>query len=271
MLSRSVIIARNNVQILGSGPTTLMFAHGFGCDQNMWRYITPAFKNHYRIVLFDYVGAGKSDMSFYNKERYSDLNGYAEDILEIASALELSHAVFVGHSVSSMIGLLAALKQPGLFSHLILVGPSPCYINYPGYVGGFDRKDIVELLATMEKNYIGWANFLAPAIMKNPEHPELGQELTASFCSTDPIVARQFAEATFFSDNRDDLAKVKTPSLILQCSDDLIAPLAVGEYLRSHLPDSTLKVLKATGHCPHMSAPEETIEAIQQYFAKMKI
>lgn len=271
MLSASVILARNNVNILGSGSPTLVFAHGFGCDQNMWRFIITAFKDRYRIVLFDYVGAGKSDISFYNKERYADLNGYAEDVLEIMNALELSNAVFIGHSVSGMIGMLAALKQPNLFSHLVLVGPSPCYINSPGYVGGFEREDIQELLVTMEKNYIGWANFLAPAIMKNPAHPELVQELTESFCSTDPIIARQFAEATFFSDNRNDLPKLKTPCLILQCSDDLIAPLSIGEFLHSQISNSTLKVLKATGHCPHMSAPEETIEAIQGYFAEMKI
>jgi sigma-B regulation protein RsbQ len=260
------VLARNNVRVTGKGTKPLMFAHGFGCDQNMWRFTTPAFENDYKIILFDYVGAGKSDLRAYNHERYSDLNGYAQDVLEICQALDLQDIIFVGHSVSSMIGLLAAIKEPRYFDKLILIGPSACYINdSQGYVGGFDRKDILELLDTMDKNYIGWANFLAPAIMKNPDKPELGQELTESFCSTDPKIAKQFAMATFFSDNRADLLKLKKPSLIMQCSDDLIAPLEVGDYLHAHLENSTLKVLKATGHCPHMSAPEETIQVITEY------
>ena len=247
----------------------MLFAHGFGCDQNMWRFITPAFENDYRIAVFDYVGAGKSDVSAYNKQRYGDLNGYAQDVLDVCAALDLQEVIFVGHSVSSMIGILAALKRPQYFSELILIGPSPCYINDNGYVGGFNRSDIDELLDTMDKNYIGWANFLAPAIMKNPDRPELGRELTQSFCSTDPTIARQFAMTTFLSDNRKDLAKVNKPSLIMQCSDDLIAPFEVGDYLHAHLKGSTLKVLQATGHCPHMSHPEETIEVIQEYLDKV--
>jgi sigma-B regulation protein RsbQ len=262
------IILRNNVKIWGSGRQTMMFAHGFGCDQNMWRYVTPAFEDDYKIVVFDYVGAGKSDLKAYNSERYRNLNGYAMDVLEICNALKLRDVIFVGHSVSSMIGLLAAIKEPSFFSRLILIGPSPCYINENGYKGGFERKDIVELLDTMDKNYIGWANFLAPVIMKNPERPELGQELTQSFCSTDPKIARQFAEATFFSDNRKDLSKLKTPSLIMQCSDDLIAPYEVGDYVHAHLANSTLKILRATGHCPHMSEPEETIQVMKEYLAQ---
>jgi sigma-B regulation protein RsbQ len=246
----------------------MVFAHGFGCDQNMWRFITPAFEKDYKIVLFDYVGAGKSDLSSYNSERYSDLNGYAADVLEICTELNLTDVIFVGHSVSSMIGMIAAIKQPHRFADLVFVGPSPCYINESDYVGGFERKDIEELLATMEKNYIGWANFLGPAIMKNPERPELAGELVESFCSTDPTIARYFAEATFFSDNRHDLSNVKTPTLILQCSDDLIAPLEVGNYLHDNIPGSSLTVLKATGHCPHVSAPEETVEAIKDYLRK---
>jgi sigma-B regulation protein RsbQ len=260
------VLARNNVKILGQGTVPLILAHGFGCDQNMWRYIWPAFEKDYRIVLFDYVGSGKSDLSAYNKERYSNLNGYAQDVLDVCEALDLRNAVFVGHSVSSIIGMLAAIKKPSYFSSLILVGPSPRYINDGnGYIGGFERGDIEELLSTMEKNYIGWANFLGPAIMKNPERPELAGELVESFCSTDPVIARRFAEATFFSDNRDDLQKVTHPTLIMQCSEDLIAPNEVGEYLHSNLKNSTLKVLKATGHCPHMSHPEETIQVINEY------
>jgi sigma-B regulation protein RsbQ len=234
----------------------------------MWRFITPAFEKDYKIVVFDYVGAGKSDLRAYNSERYSNLNGYAADVLDVCRALNLKDVIFVGHSVSSMIGLLAAIKEPDYFSDLIFIGPSPCYINGTGYKGGFDRKDIEELLETMDKNYIGWANFLAPAIMKNPERPELGQELTESFCSTDPKIAKQFAEATFFSDNRKDLLKLRKPSLIMQCSDDIIAPNEVGDYLHAHLASSTLKVLKATGHCPHMSHPEETIATMKAYLNK---
>ena len=220
---------------------------------------------NYRLVLFDYVGAGKSDVNAYRESRYDSLNGYADDVLEICEALELKDIIFIGHSVSSMIGLLAAVGRPELFSKLIFIGPSARYINDLGYTGGFERKDIEGLLDTMDKNYVGWANFLAPVIMKNSERPELGQELTESFCSTDPKIARKFAEVTFLSDNRADLNRLKVPSLIMQCSDDLIAPLEVGDYLLEHIPLSTLKVMKATGHCPHMSSPEETIEIIKSY------
>ena len=259
------ISARNNVKVFGHGTQPMVFAHGFGCDQNMWRFVTPAFEEDFKIVLFDFVGAGKSDISAYNPDRYSSLQGYAQDVLEICEELKLKDVILVGHSVSSMIGLLAAVERPEYFSHIIMVGPSPCYINDDDYVGGFEKKDIEGLLETMEKNYIGWANFLAPNIMGNKERPELGQELTDSFCSTDPVIANQFARATFFSDNRKDLSKLRTPSLILQCSEDIIAPLEVGNYLHQHLRDSELKIMKARGHCPHMSEPEETISLIKDY------
>lgn len=261
------VIHRNNVNITGKGSQPMIFAHGFGCDQNMWRFMVPAFENDYKLILFDYVGAGKSDIAAYNSERYSNLNGYAQDVLEICDELQLRDVIFVGHSVSSMIGVIAAIKKPEVFSQLVLVGPSPCYINHEGYTGGFERKDIEELLDTMDRNYIGWANFLAPAIMKNADRPELTEELTESFCSTDPKIARQFAMATFLSDNRRDLQKLKKPTLVLQCSDDIIAPYEVGDYVHAHLPNSTLKVLKATGHCPHMSHPEETIQVIKDYLS----
>ncbi|HKP31204.1 MAG TPA: alpha/beta hydrolase [Chitinophagaceae bacterium] len=259
------ILNRNNVKVFGSGTRPMIFAHGFGCDQHMWRFITPAFEKDYRIILFDYVGAGRSDLKSYSAERYRSLEGYAQDVLEICDALNLEDAIFVGHSVSSMIGLLAAVEKPKYFSHIIMVGPSPCYINSEGYIGGFEHKDIEGLLETMEKNYIGWANFLAPQIMNNGDRPELGAELAESFCSTDPEIANQFAKATFFSDNRRDLSKLKTPSLILQCSEDIIAPLEVGDYLHQNLKASTLKVMKAKGHCPHVSEPEETIHLIKEY------
>jgi sigma-B regulation protein RsbQ len=264
----SAIIARNNVRVFGQGTQPMLFAHGFGCDQNMWRFVTPAFADDYRIVVFDYVGSGKSDLSAYDAERYGSLAGYAQDALDVIQALDLRDVIFVGHSVSSMVGVLAANAEPGRFAHLIMVGPSPRYVNDPpDYVGGFERRDIEGLLETMEKNYIGWANFLAPAIMKNPDRPELSQELEASFCSTDPVIARRFAEATFFADNRSDLAAVRVPSLIMQCSDDIIAPSAVGDYLARALPNSTLRVLEATGHCPHMSHPGETIQVIREYLS----
>jgi len=265
------ILARNNVKVFGRGTRPMLFAHGFGCDQNMWRFITPAFEDDYRIVLFDYVGSGKSDLGAYSPERYGRLEGYTQDVLDVCAALDLRDAIFVGHSVSGVVGMLAAIREPGRFARLILVGPSPRYINDPpDYVGGFERSDIEGLLDVMEKNYIGWANFLAPVVMKNEERPELARELEESFCSTDPKIARRFAEATFLSDNREDLAGVPVPSLIMQCSEDAIAPLEVGEYLSRRLPQSTLRVLKATGHCPHMSHPEETIRVIKEYLAEAR-
>lgn len=259
------ILHRNNVKILGQGTQPMLFAHGFGCDQNMWRFIAPDFEDEYKVILFDYVGSGQSDISAYDAKRYSTLEGYAQDLLDVVRALDLRDIIFVGHSVSSMIGVLAANEEPDRFEQLILIGPSPRYINEGQYVGGFERKDIDGLFEMMDHNFIGWANFLAPAIMKNSERPELGEELTASFCSTDPVIARNFATATFLADNRADLKKVSTPSLILQCSDDMVAPEVVGEYVRGQLSGSTLRTLKATGHCPHMSHPEETSAAIREY------
>jgi sigma-B regulation protein RsbQ len=260
------VLTRNNVRVSGRGTQPILFAHGFGCDQNMWRYVAPAFEDDYRVVLFDYVGSGKSDLGAYDADRYSRLEGYAQDVLDVCRALELRDVVFVGHSVSSMVGVLAANQEPDRFANLVMVGPSPRYINdAPDYVGGFERADIEGLLEMMDSNYIGWANFLAPAIIKNPDRPELGEELTESFCSTDPSIARRFAEATFFADNRQDLRGVRVPALVMQCSDDMIAPPEVGEYVHQALPGSTLRTLKATGHCPHMSHPEETIQVIREY------
>lgn len=265
------IFARNNVRVFGRGTQPMLFAHGFGCDQNMWRFVAPAFADDYRIVLFDYVGSGKSDLAAYDEKRYGTLDGYAQDVFDVCHALDLKDVIFVGHSVSSMIGVLAAIREPSLFAHLILVGPSPRYINDAPYVGGFERRNIEELLDTMDKNYIGWANYLAPAIMKNADRPELAAELNESFCSTDPVIARRFAEATFFADNRSDLAKVEIPALVLQCSDDIIAPTTVGEFVHRQLRGSQLHHLKATGHCPHMSHPEETIAAIRHYLSRASV
>jgi sigma-B regulation protein RsbQ len=260
------VLARNNVKVAGSGKQPMLFAHGFGCDQNMWRFVAPAFADDYKLVLFDYVGSGKSELSAYDANRYASLEGYARDVLDIIHALDLRDVIFVGHSVSAMVGVLAANREPDRFARLVLIGPSPRYINDPpNYVGGFERSDIEGLLETMDKNYIGWANYLGPAIMKNADRPELGAELTESFCSTDPVIARRFAEATFFSDNRDDLQHVRVPTLVLQCSEDIIAPNSVGEFVHQQTPGSTLRVMRAQGHCPHMSAPEETVSLIREY------
>jgi sigma-B regulation protein RsbQ len=262
------ILARNNVTVSGAGAQPIIFAHGFGCDQNMWRFVAPAFEADYRVVLFDYVGSGKSDLAAYEPERYARLDGYARDVLEICDALELTDVIFVGHSVSGMIGALASIERPELFKNLVHVGPSPRYINDPpDYYGGFDRADIEGLLEMMDKNYIGWAGFLAPVIMKNADRPELGAELEESFCSTDPRIARRFAEATFYADNRADLPRVVTPSLIIQVTDDAVAPVSVGEFMRRQMPNSRLKLLEASGHCPHISHPRETIQIIREYLA----
>jgi sigma-B regulation protein RsbQ len=243
----------------------MMFAHGFGCDQNMWRFVWPSFAEEYRIVLFDHIGSGASDSAAYDPQRYSSLRGYADDVLAICQELDLKDVVFVGHSVSAMIGVLAAAEEPDRFSRLVLVGPSPRYIDDEGYVGGFSRQDIDGLLDSLASNYLGWSSAMAPAIMGNPERPELGEELTNSFCRADPEIARQFAEVTFLSDNRRDLARVKTPALILQCADDVIAPQPVGQYVHDQLADSKLVLMKATGHCPNLSAPQETVAAIREY------
>jgi len=262
------ILLRNNVKVLGEGTQPILFAHGFGCDQNMWRLIVPAFSADYRVILFDYVGAGKSDWSAYTPERYSSLDGYAQDVLEICEALDLTEVIFVGHSVSGMIGVLAAIQAPERFADLILVSPSPSYLNdLPDYRGGFERAELEGLLALMDKNYMGWANMLAPLVMQNADRPALTQELEQSFCSTDPVIARRFAEVTFFSDNRKDLPNVRVPSLILQSAVDALAPVEVGQYLHRHMPASTLQLMQVTGHCPHMSHPQETIQQIKEYLA----
>jgi sigma-B regulation protein RsbQ len=231
----------------------------------MWRFVAPRFQDRYRTVLFDHIGAGRSDLSAYDPVRYGSLDGYAADVVELCEALDLRDVIFVGHSVSATIGLLAAAQAPQLFSSLILVGPSPRYIDDDGYVGGFSREDIDELLASLDSNYLGWSSAIAPVIMGQPGRPELAKELEGSFCRTDPDIARRFAHVTFLSDNRADLARVPIRSLVLQCTDDVIAPVAVGEFVADQLPNSTLVMLNATGHCPHLSAPQETADAIEQF------
>ncbi|MFI5934032.1 alpha/beta fold hydrolase [Actinoplanes sp. NPDC051494] len=243
----------------------MMFSHGYGCDQNMWRLVAPAFSGTHRVVLFDHVGVGRSDLRSYDPVRYSNLEGYASDVLAIIHELGLSEVIFVGHSVSAMIGILAAIREPEHFAHLILVGPSPSYIDEGDYVGGFQRADIAEMMDSLDSNYLGWSSVIAPIIMANPHRPELSLELINSFCATDPDIAKRFAHVTFLSDNRADLPKLRTPALILQCTDDVIAPRSVGEYMHEYLPESTLVVMNATGHCPNLSAPDETVAAIRHY------
>ena len=242
-----------------------MLANGFGCDQNMWRLVAPGLAQDFRIVLFDHVGSGQAEPSAWQPERYASLGGYVEDILRICRELDLNDVVFVGHSVSAMMGVLAAIAEPERFRRLILLGPSPCYIDDAAYRGGFSESDIDELLESLESNYLGWSAAMAPVIMGNPDRPELGEELTNSFCRTDPQAARVFARTTFLSDNRTDLARVTVPTLILQCSSDVIAPLEVGAYVHAQIPGSTLVTLPATGHCPHLSAPAATIAAIRSF------
>jgi sigma-B regulation protein RsbQ len=260
------VARRNNVKVSGrAAAKPMLFAHGFGCDQNMWRLVAPAFEDDHKVVLFDHVGAGRSDLAAYSRARYGTLDGYAEDVLEICRELDLAGVTFVGHSVSAMIGVLAAIREPERFEALVLVGPSPRYADDGDYVGGFAREDIDELLEALDANYLGWSSAMAPVIMGNPDRPELAAELANSFCRTDPEIARHFARVTFLADNRADLPRVRTRSLVLQCSEDAIAPLAVGEYVHRHLADSRLVVMRATGHCPNLSAPGETIAAVRAF------
>jgi len=259
-------LRRHNVTVHGT-PTgqPMLFAHGFGCDQSMWRFVWPAFSGEYRVVLFDHVGYGGSDAAAFDRQRYSTLDGYARDVLAICAELELDDVIFVGHSVSAMIGVLAAAAQPERFGRLILVGPSPRYLDDAGYRGGFSESDIAGLLESLESNYLGWSSAMAPVIMGNPDRPELGEELFNSFCRADPEIAATFARATFLADNRGDLERVRTRSLVLQCADDAIAPEAVGRYVHERLPRSRFIQLSASGHCPNLSAPEETTAAIRQF------
>jgi sigma-B regulation protein RsbQ len=259
-------IARFNVHVTGpAGAPPMLFAHGFGCDQNMWRFVAPHFASNHRVVLFDFAGAGGADPAAYDAIRHSSLAGYADDVLDICAALHLEDVTFVGHSVSAMIGALAAIAEPARFAKLVMVGPSPRYIDDEGYVGGFTDADIDELLESLASNYLGWSAGMAPVIMGNADRPELGQELTESFCRTDPDIARRFAEVTFRSDNRADLARIPVPTLVLQSHEDAIAPIGVGEFVRDAIPQSTYVVLDAVGHCPNLSAPDETTDAIAAF------
>jgi sigma-B regulation protein RsbQ len=262
------VLERNAVRVSGvpSG-RPILFAHGFGCDQGMWRFVAPDFEVDHRVVLFDQVGAGNSDLSAYDPDKYGSLRGYASDVVEICRELGLTDVVYVGHSVSAMIGVLALQQAPELFGALVMVGPSPRYVNDEEYTGGFTRADIVAMLDSLESNHLGWSAQMAPVIMGTPDRPELGEELTNSFCRTDPDIAHRFARVTFLSDNRDDLAAVAVPTLVLQCTDDVIAPEVVGRYVHEAIPGSVFTKLSATGHCPNLSAPEETTSAIRAFLS----
>lgn len=260
--------SRNNVSLSGNGAATMVLAHGFGCDKSMWRFLAPAFEKDYKVITFDLVGSGASDLSAYDRDKYASLHGYADDVLEIIEQFADGPVIFVGHSVSSIVGMLATIKAPQRFVANVMVGPSPCYINDGDYVGGFSREDIDDLLDTLDGNYLGWSSNMAPAIMGAPDQPQLGVELTNSFCRTDPEIAKHFARATFLSDHRADVPLSTTPTLILQCSDDLIAPRAVGDYMHRQLPDSVLTIIDNVGHCPHMSAPMASTSAIAAFLAE---
>ena len=262
------VLIRNNVQVAGEGAATMVFAHGFGCDQTMWRFMTPAFQGRFRTITYDLVGSGGSTLAAYDRARYASLQAHADDLLEIVEECATGPVIFVGHSVSAMIGMLATIAAPKRFSAQVMIGPSPCYINDGDYVGGFSRGDIRELLDTMDDNFIGWSQQLAPAIMGAPNRPDLREELTTSFCRNDPEIARHFAGVTFLSDHRDDVPKSTVPALILQCTDDLIAPRTVGEWLHRHLPYSSLALIENVGHCPHMSAPSASSRAIDVFLAQ---
>ncbi|MGJ7565449.1 alpha/beta fold hydrolase [Variovorax sp. GB1R11] len=259
---------RNNVRVGGAGTDTVIFGHGFGCDLNMWRLLEPVYAKRYRTVLFDHVGAGASDLTAYVPSRYSSLKGYADDLVEIAQEFGEGRLIFVGHSVGATIGMLADLAAPNIFAAHAMIGPSPCYVDDDGYIGGFSREDIDELLKTLEGNYLGWSSNMAPAIMGAPEQPELGVELVNSFCRTDPDIAARFARATFLSDHRADLPRLRAPTLILQCDDDIIAPVAVGEYMAKTLPDAELVVIENVGHCPQLSSPGPSADAIDAFLSR---
>jgi sigma-B regulation protein RsbQ len=262
---------RNNVHVTGTGDITLVFAHGFGCDQNMWRFFAAGFGERYRKVLFDLVGSGNSDLSAYDRIKYDSLHGYAEDVLDIVEQFSTGRVVFIGHSISATIGMLAAIKSPERFAANVMIGPSPSFINDGDYIGGFERSDIEELLETLENNYLGWSSTMAPAIMGAPDRPALAEELTNSFCRTDPSIAKHFARVTFLADHRADLAKVSTPTLIVQSNDDLLAPVSVGEYMHGAIRGSTLAVVDNVGHCPHLSAPGPSTDATERFLRKLAL
>lgn len=258
-------LADFNVKTSGEGSRPMLFAHGLGCDQNVWLNVAPAFQDNYKLIFFDYIGSGKANNSKFNKEKYQSLNGYADDVLAICDALKLSNVTLIAHSVSSMIGLLAAIKRPEVFSSIVMIGPSPCYMNIPPYFGGFNKEDIHQILDLMKEKYTQWDSFFAPQAVGNPDRPQFAEKVENSFCTCDPEITYEFARATFLSDSRADLCKLTVPTLIMQPSEDIVAPIEVGEYLHKNIPGSTIVYMNATGHFPHLTAVDETIKLIKEY------
>ncbi|MET0897449.1 MAG: alpha/beta hydrolase [Mycobacterium sp.] len=260
------VYARNNIKIVGAeGAPTILLAHGFGCDQNLWRPVVERLQSEFRLVLMDHVGSGSSDPDSWDADKYSSLDGYAADVLSILTELDLRDVVYVGHSVASMIGAVAAIADPSRFAKLVMLTPSPCYIDDPGYRGGFTQSDIDELLDSLESNYLGWSQAMAPVIMGTPDRPDLQDELTETFCRADPARALVFARTTFLSDTREDLERISVPTLVIECAHDSIAPREVGAYVHAHVPGSRLVTLDASGHCPHVSSPDDTARAIAEF------
>lgn len=263
--ARLGILEKLNVNVVGAGKPTLLFCNGFNCNQHIWNYLRPRLAVHYHLVFFDQMGTGDSDVTAYKAEKYSTLEAYAQDVIDVCEALDLRQVVLIGHSVGAMIGLLAATKAPAYFSKVVLIAASPCYINEPGYYGGFERQDLLDLLAAMEDNYQSWASMFATMLMGQDNPAELGYELTGYFCQADPTIAKQFARLGFLADNRADVAQLQLPTLVLQCTEDVAVPDEVGAYLQTHLPQATLVTLKTTGHCPHLSAPLEVLAELQKF------
>ncbi len=264
------VLRRHAVRVTGNTDgRPMVFLHGFGCDQTLWRFVAPAFEADHRVVTLDYVGAGNSDRSAYDPEKYASLDGYAADVLDICRALDLRDVVLVAHSVSAMVAVLASIAEPDRFGELVFVSPSPRYLDdLPDYHGGFSEADIDGLLQMLDVNSMGWAAFLAPIVMGNPDRPDLASDLETTFCSIDPIMARQFAKVTFLADNRADLPKVTIPSLVIQCKEDAVASMDVGLYVHREVPNSAFRVIEATGHCPHVSHPAATVATIRDYLAE---
>ena len=261
-------VERNNVIVTGGDAARpMIFAHGFGCSHETWRDVAPRFIDSHRVITFDQVGAGASNLAAYDRGKYDSLHGYADDLIEIIDELDLTDVVYVGHSVSCMIGVLASIRRPELFGALILVGSSPRFVDAEGYTGGFSEADIEALLDSLDANYLGWSAQMAPAIAGNAERPEVGERLVESFCSIEPQIASQFARVTFLSDSRDDLPKVTTPTLVLQSSDDILAPLPVGHYVHEHIRGSRLVVMTSRGHMPNLSNPDQLVREIRDFLS----
>ncbi|WP_186576055.1 alpha/beta fold hydrolase [Aquibacillus kalidii] len=259
-------ITRNNVKVRGTGKQPMIFAPGFNFDQNVWSKVSKEFEKDYQVVLFDYVGFGESDIHAYDPSKYSTITGYVEDLLDICSELNMSEAVFIGHSIGSMIGMLASIKAPNLFSKLIMIGPSPYLQNEPPhYIGGFEKEDLTGLMDMLDKNYMSWATNVAATIVNDPTSSNIATEIEDLFSQNDPYITRKFADVVFFSDNRKYIPQVTVPSFIIQCSDDIFVPTTVAEYMHKHLSNSTITYAKAIGHCPHLSHPNETIDIINEY------